>query len=190
MDVDTKADLIPLIDALEIELIADQGDGPGRSWNHLIDRCEEIEVHAHDLGVTESPPKPIWRPREIYNFDYQTPFARITNEIHRRLNDLRDAIVGKTPPRWDKASSRLMFGTKVARTVNTNARRVRQVLDAFEAAAWRGRIETPFPGEPDKHHSAIDSFNTGSTLIKLRSDGTGTGIEWFRELPELPEVLP
>ena len=85
-------------------------------------------------------------------------------------------------PQWDGDRSRLLMDGKVIRTVSRLAKNVVQILRAFEDDGWPDRIDDPITGpeanQPTRLHEAIRSLNNGLTMIRFRSDGTGTGIEW------------
>ena len=102
MEDSSKADLAALVRKLEGNLDIDHGDAQTRSWNHLIDQCEEIEALAYDIGVTRATPKAIWNPRsvEIRNgvYDYITPYKKIEKAIRTRLDKIKKKLPAARKP--------------------------------------------------------------------------------------------
>jgi hypothetical protein len=95
--------------------------------------------------------------------------------------------VAPTRPRWDRKHT-LWYGDKVARTVSSQAKYVRLILDAFEKAGFPTRIPNPLDDsdarikDPTKLHDYLKSMNYKLEFIKFRADGTG-GIIWEKKSP-------
>ena len=85
-------------------------------------------------------------------------------------------------PKWDAQRGELVFDGPVIRRVSNlaTAMHVVTLLNVFEELGWPSRIDDPLPHGSDKERlrDAIKSLNWGLSKIRIRADGTGTGIIW------------
>jgi hypothetical protein len=83
-------------------------------------------------------------------------------------------------PHWDQAAGKLWYGEALVRIVK--ARRdstMVQLLNAFEAAEWPARIDSPFQ-EDHKLKDAVRTFNDGreNTVVSLGTRDNGHAAIW------------
>jgi hypothetical protein len=84
-------------------------------------------------------------------------------------------------PRWDAADGQLWYAGRIVREFCRSALSQRSLLDAFEVATWRHRVENPFHGAKAKRRLryAIEGLHEGQEPLTLRfhADGNG-GATW------------
>jgi hypothetical protein len=79
-------------------------------------------------------------------------------------------------PTWDAERGELRLARQVWR-VAKQAKRIRDVLIAFNAGDWPERVSSPASSNPQAHHDAIRSLNK-CPFLKFSSAYSGTMIAW------------
>jgi hypothetical protein len=150
--------------------------------------AEEYFLKAAELGVVSYREQIAEQNRRVRDWakndlpnakeKYRKEQAKESQQSENQPNKPFDAT--PTLPRWDLENRILHFGTQIARRVDSKARRLIVILNAFQEEVWPPRIDDPLPGgrDPERLRDALGTLNTNLKFLRFEADGTGEGIRW------------
>lgn len=114
---------------------------------------------------------------------------RRSEQSQSEQHSLKNALVARIAPRWDRDRHELRVGGKLVKQFKLPSPNQEMVLTAFEEEHWPPRIDDPLP--PSKKfdakqrlHDTIKNLNRNQKhrLIRFMGDGTGQGVRWEFEV--------
>lgn len=94
--------------------------------------------------------------------------------------DIGDLGSKETKPHWDDDLKQLSYGTVTFKRYRKNAWSQWPILQAFEAAEWRHRIENPLDtDDPKRLSDTVSDLNKRVRgTLRFEMDGEGKGVVW------------
>jgi hypothetical protein len=114
---------------------------------------------------------------------------------HERHADESQPTPACTPV-WDGERQELRVGGRLVKQFKLRSPNQEMVLSSFQEEGWPARIDDPLPPVADivpkrRLHDTIKSLNRCQKcrLIRFLGDGSGEGVRWELNVPELNQAL-
>jgi hypothetical protein len=126
--------------------------------------------------------KHVPRLQAVIEVAYETDLITLAklNSLRRKMPGAFVVLHSRVRPVWNASAGELWYEGELVRRVRSmkGPTKIQQVLDIFQVAEWTSCVARPTSWDQQSAHQAVNSLNTGLTIIRFHVRDGGKTFSW------------